>query len=290
MKKSFVISLIVCFLAIFTQHKAYSQFQFSEIMYAPVNDMPEWIELYYSANDTPMDSIQVTIGDITKDHSVSILPQKPFSFIVIVKDTSLLKKYIAIPDSLLLIEAKLPSLNNTGDSLYLKDLLGNSIDTFFYKGNWAKSGISLERANFNLPADNSTNLVQCKSLDSSTCGMANSNLPSSIDTAIVTDQLIISPNPFSSNSPIKNKCIIKIAPNSKVENIELSIYDINGNLVLRRNLSENYSGTDAIEFQWNGLNENNFQLQAGAYPTIVSWTVVNSRKIVTLRSIIVIAN
>ncbi len=259
-------------------------------MYSPVNDMPEWIELYYSANDTPMDSIQITIGDITKDYSISVLPKRPFSFIVIVKDSALLKQYITIPDSSLLIEAKIPSLNNTGDSLFIKNQDGDIIDTFFYKGNWAKPGISLERADFNSPADNSTNLIQCKSLDSSTCGIANSNFPSSIDTSIITEQLIISPNPFSSNSPTKNKCIIKIAPYSKVENIEIRIYDINANLVLKRNLSENYNQTDALEFEWNGLNVNDFQLQAGAYPIIVSWTEVNSRKIVTLRSIIVIAN
>lgn len=290
MKKSLVISLLVCVLAIVVQYSAISQLQFSEIMYAPINDIPEWIELYYSANDAEIDSIQITIGDITKDYSISIFPKRPFSYIVITKDTNLLKEYLTIPDSSLLIEARIPTLNNTGDSLYLKNNDGSLIDSFFYKGNWSKSGISLERVNFAIPADNSTNLVKCKAADSSTCGLSNSNNLLSIDTTAVKEQLLISPNPFSSNSPTKSKCIIKIAPNSKAEDIELNIYDINGNLVLNRDLSENYSEADALEFEWNGLNENDFQLQAGAYPLIVTWTEVNTKKIVTLRSIIVIAN
>jgi hypothetical protein len=119
----------------------------NEIMYAPGQGQPEWIELYNAAEEA-VDIRSWILHDATSarpviTESTRLIP--PNDFLIVAKDSSILEEF---PDvvSRLLVMPKLPSLNNSGDDITLTAPDSTAIDILSYKSSWGGAdGRSLER-------------------------------------------------------------------------------------------------------------------------------------------------
>ncbi len=148
----------------------YSQI-ISEILPAPVNNAPEWIEIYNNTSSFINDII------ILKDATAAInqipIELNSNKYCVITKDTSAFKLYYKIPDSAILIQSKIPILNNTDDYLYLFNSKNELIDSLYYFQKKSDYGFSIERISQDVKFQNS-NFAVCVSKDSNTAGFINS--------------------------------------------------------------------------------------------------------------------
>ncbi|MFZ0455073.1 MAG: lamin tail domain-containing protein [Ignavibacteriaceae bacterium] len=123
----------------------YNDLVINEIMYAPVNGEPEWIEIYNKSassinlNSWKFSDANATISPIKEDKFL-----EPGSYLIISKDSAIINFY-SIPCEI--IVTNLQSLNNSGDAAVIKDSLGTLIDSIYYFPSWGGSngGNSLER-------------------------------------------------------------------------------------------------------------------------------------------------
>ncbi len=156
----------------------------SEIMYAPLGDEPEWVEIYNASegavnlkNWQISDAVsKVTITD--KDFLIH-----PNEYLVLSKDSSILNFY-QIPSQI--ITLSLPTLNNTEDAVVIYDHTGAKIDSVRYSGTWGKSGFSIERIDFDEPSTDSSNWSIPSDSIKATPGMENSVKRKNFDIRILS--------------------------------------------------------------------------------------------------------
>lgn len=151
----------------------YAQFVINEIHAAPAAGEPEWIELYNTFNQTRI----LRTGFINDRTSSRSLPEIRFparGYALLTRDTLALLESRPIPAGTVLIELKLPSLNNTTDIVVLRDADSVVIDSVYYNLKWGIRGISLERIDPLLPAVSQNNLAASEAPDSASAGAINS--------------------------------------------------------------------------------------------------------------------
>ncbi len=120
----------------------------TEFMAAPLDDRPEWIELYNrSAEQVDLLAWQVADGTTTSPPlPAHLLP--PATYVVVTGDSaSLIERFPRLAEEERhLIEVSLPSLNNSGDIVKLIDSHQRTIDSLRYGASWLpERGRSLER-------------------------------------------------------------------------------------------------------------------------------------------------
>lgn len=154
----------------------------NEVMYAPVKPEPEWIELF-NASDANIAISGWNISDLVKTYSLpsGVIPAQ--GYLLLTKDSAALaNKYPQL--SLNILQMALPSLNNTGDLILLKDSLGSVMDSLYYFPNWGGAdGRSLESIDYEALSD-SLNFGSSIAADSATPGMLNSIHRRDFDLAI----------------------------------------------------------------------------------------------------------
>ena len=158
----------------------------NEIMYAPLTGEPEWIELFNRTSNTinlknwKISDAVSTITITTQDRYV---PAN--TFVVISRDSSILN-YYNVPAEI--IVTNIPTLNNTGDAVVIKDFNGIKIDSVSYLPNWGGNvgGKSLERISVDASSNNPTNWGSSISISKATPGKINSLTPKDNDLAITT--------------------------------------------------------------------------------------------------------
>jgi hypothetical protein len=127
----------------------------NELMYAPKSPEPEWVELYNSSSDS-IDLKGMHLSDKVKSFTLPQIVLSPKHFLVLCSDTVKLKGKYGL-EGQLLIQGSLPTFNNDGDLITLKDSSGILIDSFIYSTSWGGSeGRSLERIDADTSSD-STN-------------------------------------------------------------------------------------------------------------------------------------
>jgi hypothetical protein len=127
-----------------TEGTAYNSIIINEIMYAPMNKEPEWIELYNNTDET-INLRKWKIGDAVSAVNIAnynlFIP--PYSWLVIARDSSVSNYY---PFDINFIEVPIPAYNNTGDAVFLKDTLNLIVDSLYYFPVWGGgNNKSLER-------------------------------------------------------------------------------------------------------------------------------------------------
>jgi len=150
----------------------------NEIMYAPLTGEPEWIELYNRTSENisikswKLSDANTTINLILQNILDDIIIPAG-SFIVISKEATI-KNFYSIPSEVFI--ANIPSLNNTGDAIVIKDFNNVKIDSVYYLPEWggSTSGKSLERIDYNISSTISTNWKTSKSIFKATPGNINS--------------------------------------------------------------------------------------------------------------------
>jgi hypothetical protein len=152
----------------------YNDLVINEIMYAPLTNEPEWVELY-NRNAEPINLKKWKLGDnsiLTNITSNDAFIQ-PLSFVVLSKDSSIINFFQKVSN---LIVFNLPALNNTGDAVVLKDSLSVLMDSLSYSPDWGGNvnGKSLERISVNNTSTNKTNWGASQSIYKATPGYVNS--------------------------------------------------------------------------------------------------------------------
>ena len=255
----------------------YLPFVINEIMYSPVTDEPEWIELKINKYMENLDFFYLVVGSDTL-----LLPNNNCEYLLLTASAE---------DSLFLAEnynlenvpifCNLAALTNSGEYLELGDFSGNVIESFIYDPNWndEMKGISIERINPQISA----NLYNWdRSVNNCTPGRVNSIFTS---TNPYISEISISPNPFS---PYKNEhTIISFKLPDIISKCTLRIYDLKGRLIRKIINQEFYGSDNCIIFD--GKNEQQQNLSIGIYVVLLEAVTKNSGKVIRLQDTIVIA-
>ncbi len=207
---------------VYTAANNFNDIVINEIMYAPQNDEPEWIELYNrSSNKINLKDwliFDANSGVKISDENLFIQPD---SFLVIADDSTIYDFY-EIPSKVVVVN--LPSLNNGGDAAVIKDSLSVVIDSLYYQQNWGGgSGFSLERINYNSSTLDENNWAASESENHATPGKNNSTSPKEYDIQV---KEFIAPQDFTifGNS---SQFFIKIMNNGNqpAQNYSVKIFD-----------------------------------------------------------------
>lgn len=159
----------------------------NEIMYAPLNGEPEWIELYINS-DNPVSMWHWTISDVlTTPQSQCItedsFPIQPEEFIVLSKDSSIYNYHMDIPSRVIIIP--FANLNNNSDGIVIRDSHGGTIDSVLFTTDWSvRSGFSLERISARSMSSDSAGWAASTDIEQSTPGRINSITPKDYDLTI----------------------------------------------------------------------------------------------------------
>ncbi|KAF0151196.1 MAG: hypothetical protein FD143_2135 [Ignavibacteria bacterium] len=136
---------------------SYTDVVINEIMYAPSNDEPEWIELYNRTDHTiNLKNWRIADNSLTAVITTTDFLLQPKEYVVVSSDATIAGFY---QHSLNLIVKGLPSFGNTGDNVVLKGSTNITVDSVKYSPTWGGNtgGKSLERISFNAASNEPSN-------------------------------------------------------------------------------------------------------------------------------------
>ena len=237
----------------------------NEIMYMPDTKagQTEWIELYNRANS----AVDIS-GWMVEDAAgkISTLPAdvfiEPHKYAILTEKIEDFKKQFPLVTQLSRLnvknvwEIKLPSLNNTGDTVILKDRDERKIDLVVYEGKSESIGKSLERVNPGLPSADVKNWRTSIDLTGASPGRKNS-----VSWEFSSDKPKLKITPKTFNPSVGDAKISYEADINAV--VTIKIYDLGGRLV--RTLIDEREVGGAQTINWNGKDNRNRKLPVGAY-------------------------
>ena len=166
----------------------YNDVVINEIMYAPSSGEPEWIEIFNKTGSL-VNLKSWLLSDAGS--AVKIIKEDKYlnsgAYLVISKDSSI-RDFYSIPSDI--ITVNLPSLNNTGDAVVIKDSLGLIIDSLIYSPSWGGNlnGKSMERVSINSESTGKENWKTSESRFKATPGKINSVSQKDYDLTIKIDK------------------------------------------------------------------------------------------------------
>jgi hypothetical protein len=161
----------------------------NEVMFAPVDGEPEWVELCNLTEDT-LSCGGWTIRDAGDGSGPTPLagecPIRPGEFLVLTRDSLALVRLHPVVVGRLRAIVGFPSLNNSGDVITIRDGGGNVIDSVRYEPFWGgdTGGRSLERRDPLCCPGDPANWGSSRDLSRSTPGLQNSIATLDTDLAI----------------------------------------------------------------------------------------------------------
>jgi len=171
----------------------------TEIMFNPYDGESEWVEIF---NNT-IENINLNgwqISDVVNPSKAKICNKdvfiKPGEYAILTPDTNKFPYYPPVK----FFQTKFGTLGNTSDGIIIYDLRGLTIDSMVYNSKWgAEKGYSIERINFDLPSNDSTNWTNSLSIYGATPGMANSvtGIPSYTPFSIVINEIMYEPSSYN---------------------------------------------------------------------------------------------
>ena len=243
----------------------------NEIMYSPFGEndpagpQTEYVELYNRSGEV----VDLT-GWVLTDRDTSegfafpsgSLPLQPGGYAVVADDTSLLEFFGPLEADLVLGGSGFPTLNNTFDTVHLFDPAFTVVDCVAYAASWGGGrGISLERINPNLGANDTDNWGSCVLPVGGTPGAKNSIYTSVTPSRVTLDA---SPNPFSPDGDGRDDVtIISYALSVPPATVTIIIYDVRGRLIRRLRRGEPSGPTGYVI--WDGLDDRGQSLRIGVY-------------------------
>jgi len=152
---------------------AAAQIVINEIHATPQGSEPEWIELWNTAATTALLDSVVVRDFVASSPLIARLSLPPNSYAVLTRDTTALLRTRTIPRSAVLVQVRLPELNNTTDAVVLL-ARGRVLDSVWYDMRWGTLGISLERRNPILPARSQEHWSASEDAQGASAGRLNS--------------------------------------------------------------------------------------------------------------------
>ncbi|MBM2817208.1 MAG: hypothetical protein HW421_3970 [Ignavibacteria bacterium] len=171
MLKFFIIIILILLLTICNILNA--KIIINEFNPYPEGDEPEWLELFNTLTNKAS-LTECMLCDASGCRKIPYLEIPGNGYLIISVDTTALRKARKIPAEALILECKLPALNNTTDKIILRKSDSSKIDSLFYDLKWGIRGISFERRDWAQPANKPGNLLPSISPDSATAGYQNS--------------------------------------------------------------------------------------------------------------------
>ncbi|MCO6447687.1 MAG: lamin tail domain-containing protein, partial [Ignavibacterium album] len=237
----------------------YNDIVINEIMYAPSTNEPEWIELFNRTSQ----SISIKNWKLSDASSTTTITGTdifiaPESFIVITKDSSILNFY-NVPSQI--VKANIPSLNNTGDAVVIKDDRGFIIDSVYYLPGWGGNtgGKSLERISADSLSSHPAIFSACINIRNATPGDFNSITQKAYDIK-VTDLIFNPIYPLLGDNITLSAFVKNTGKNIAIFSIELyedsdldSIPDLFIEAISNLTLSVNDSSTYQFNYTANDL-------------------------------------
>ena len=274
----------------------------NEIMYAPLMGKAEYVELFNgSTGDVDLNGWQITDRPSSSGTSNQYrLATKetvlhPGEFFVLCSDSTLLAQFPHLqqrePRLIAIANQSNLSLNNDGDDIVLRDLLGFPIDSVSYLPSWHnanvsnKAGRSLERINPQLAANDPRSWSTCANSNGGTPGSTNSILAVSLPTQ---SKLSFSPNPFSPDGDGREDfTLVQYELPLRTALINIKIYDVKGRLI--RLLANNEPSGSRGAIVWNGLDSENQKARIGMYVVLLEAIDEHGTHLETAKGVVVLA-
>lgn len=270
----------------------------NEIMFAPLSDRAEYIELY-NASQTDVDLAQWTIHDRATTTSVNEFKLATKSkllrlgeFFVLASDSGVLHQFAPFDERFRTIVNKASlGLNNDEDDLVLVDPSGEVVDSVSYSSSWHntnitdKSGRSLEKINPLLASELARNWTTCVLSVGGTPGRMNSVFSATLPSQA---KLVVSPNPFSPDGDGREDfAIIQYELPLAVSMIRVRIYDAVGRRI--RTLANNEPSGSRGNIVWDGNDDDNQKARIGAYVVFVEALNDGGGIVETAKAVVVLA-
>ncbi len=228
----------------------------NEIMFNPLINEPEWIELY---SKIPQEH-NVTIAISSDSLEVPISNEGFYIITSNLSDVDQLHNQYGLDT--VQIYTGLPSLLNSGEMITISSEVSNVTESFHYQSSWSSvKGVSAERTSPHVsPVDSNW----CGSIDNSgnTIGRVNSIYREYIPEK---DKVKLHPNPFS---PYRGEtCDIVFTLESPVVEVTCTVYDLQGRKLVTPVKNTQISGNDMIN--WDGRWRGGKKLIPGSYILLV---------------------
>lgn len=234
----------------------------NEFLYAPDPGIPEFIE-FVNISERIIDLTGWGFSD-SDTGSVRFFPGESIpsgGYWISSKDSTLLP-FLQLDGVLLVSESGFPTLNNSGDAIYLFDPTGTVADSVVYTSAWGGGdGRSLEKLNPDMQSDIRSNWGTCVSLQKMTPGTKNSIFLESLPTSGV---IVLDPNPFSPDGDgFDDHLRISYNLPFSQASITVLIFDSRGREV--RTLSNNLATGSQGILLWDGFTNQNKRARIGRY-------------------------
>lgn len=157
----------------------------NEIMYRPTGAQPEWFELF-NPSDQAINLQEWRFSDSNTDKQYR-LSLSPFfvsakGFCIVAENSVFFQSYPNILSSVIVSPQGFTALNNTGDEIFLYDVIGAVVDYVKYELSWgSEPGISLERKDEQRDSNDPSNWGLSENINGATPGVANSLSPIDFD-------------------------------------------------------------------------------------------------------------
>ena len=227
----------------------------NEVMYAPVEGDPEWVELHNRSGQA-LDVISWRIEDAKSQgdpFGSNPLRLQADAYLVVAEDVD--RFYSRFPDRTVQVVApeRWARLNDSGDAVVVRDATGAAVDSTVYDPA-AFTGRSLERISGSGPSGDPLNWLASTHEDGATPGRENSV---ALQPGIDTVRLLAEPNPFYERVEIRY-----LLPTPRAD-VNLWVYDRSGHPV--KTLLNAAAGGSRRRVTWDGLGENGAPLKPGIY-------------------------
>lgn len=274
----------------------------NEIMYAPSGVNAEYIELMnvsdhdidianWKITDRPTSSGSVSQMKLSTERKVV----RPDEFFLLASDTSMFRLWPHLrttpPRLITILNQSNISLNNDGDDIIVRDLLGSVVDSVAYQPGWHnsdvadKTGRSLEKINPLLNANDLRSWSTSASPTGGTPGLANSIFAKSLP---VQSRLSFSPNPFSPDDDgMDDFTLVQYELPLRTSLINIKIYDVKGRLI--RFLSNNEPSGARGVIPWDGRDNENRKARIGMYIVLLEAIDDQGVNLETAKGVVVLA-
>ncbi len=251
-------------------------FVVNEIMYAPNEGEPEWLELKINYFIFALEEFSLIVDEDTLS-----IPFSENEYIVVThsnEDVQFLHTNYDLEN--VPVFTGLGSLSNNGEQISIINECENLIESFFYVSDWNDDlkGISIERVNPRIIA-NPENWGPAVNV--CTPGSQNSIfvqvLPSNI-------KLSVNPNPFSPYQ--SERTIFSFKLPEKLSRVTIRIFDLKGRLV-KKIVNQTLQACEG-DLIWDGRGDNGKNLPIGVYIVLMEATSRETEKVYAKKTTVVI--
>ncbi len=232
----------------------------NEIMYDPLPDQPQWIELYNRSGDSYLlDGFEICDEDIGTSYRLPTLSLNSDEYCVVTASVP----GFTYPDVRLLIEPQggFPYLNRTGEIIYLRGANGFVLDSTEYVSSMGGGpGLSLERVSPEVSSADEMNWSSCVDESGATPGRRNSLWTG----AFSSGSLNSAPNPFFPNGDGKEDfTIVSYSLPYTLSRLRIQVFDAMGRKM--RSLVDGELVASQGNVIWDGKNTDGALVPSGIY-------------------------